>query len=220
VKRNLKFWTRYAWECAGVTLALAAVLSVIAVVGAEGLDLRTFAAVVPYYLCVGAVFCVLMVNPGTHSLYMPLLLSMGETRRNVLLGFHYFRALMIAATLALCALIWLVAPGEASGMGLRSLPTLFCVLLAASNLGSILGTLFTKWKWLGTVIIIVICGFAGGTMGFAGVSMGEGVAVAKTMELAAYLTATPWPLAAAALASLGLDAAFHWALLRRQEVKL
>ena len=72
----------------------------------------------------------------------------------------------------------------------------------------------------GTIIIIVICGFAGGTVGFAGATMADGLAVAKTMELAAYLVTMPWWLAAAVPVSLALDVAFHWMLLRRQEVKL
>ena len=220
MKRNLKFWTRYNWEYTGVTLALTAVLSVITVLGAEGLDLRTFATVVPYFLCIGAVLCILMGNSGTHTLYMPLLLSMGETRRNVLLGFHYFRVLVIAVTVALCAVIWLAVPGEVSAVGLRSIPTILCVLIVVSAIGSIMGTVFTKWKWLGMIIIIVICGFAGGTVGFAGVAMADGLAVAKTVELAAHLVTMPWWLAAAAPVSLALDVAFHWLLLRRQEVKL
>ncbi len=220
MKRNLKFWTRYNWEFTGLMLAIAAVLSVVAVFGAEGLDLRTFATVVPYFLCIGAALCILLSNTGTHTLYMPLLMSMGETRRNVLLGFHYFRALTIAVTVALCAVIWLVVPGEVSSQGLRSIPTILCVLIIASAMGSIMGTVFSKWKWLGTIIIIVICGFAGGTVGFAGATMADGLAVAKTMELAAYLVTMPWWLAAAAPVSLALDVAFHWMLLRRQEVKL
>ena len=220
MKRNLKFWTRYTWECTGMVLAVTAVLAVIAAFGAEGLDLRALATVVPYFLCIGAVFCIMVGNSGTQTLYVPLLLSMGETRRNVLLGFHYFRALTIAVTVALCALIWLVVPGEVSAVGLRSIPTILCILIIVSAIGSIMGTVFSKWKWLGTIIIIVICGFAGGTAGFAGVTMADGLAVAKTVELSAYLVTTPWWLAAAVPAALAVDAAFHWMLLRRQEVKL
>ena len=59
MKRNLKFWTRYTWECTGMVLAVTAVLAVIAAFGAEGLDLRALATVVPYFLCIGAVFCII-----------------------------------------------------------------------------------------------------------------------------------------------------------------
>jgi hypothetical protein len=218
VKRNLRFWTRYTWECTGLVLCVTVVLAALCAFSEENLDVRTFATATPYFLCVSTVFCILMGNSGTHTLYVPLLLSMGETRKNVLAGFLYFRGLIIAVTTALCALIWLAAPGEASAVGLRSIPTILCVLLTCSNLGSIMGTLFVKWKWAGMIVIIIICGVGGGLVGFA--SAAGGVLLTNALELAVYLAATPWWLAAVAAVSLGLDLGFQWLLLRRREVKL
>lgn len=218
MKRNLRFWTRYTWECTGLVLCVTVVLAALCAFSEENLDVRTFATATPYFLCVSAVFCILMGNSGTHTLYVPLLLSMGETRKNVLAGFLYFRGLIIAVTTALCALIWLAAPGEASAVGLRSIPTILCVLLTCSNLGSIMGTLFVKWKWAGMIVIIIICGVGGGLVGFA--SAAGGVLLTNALELAVYLAATPWWLAAVAAVSLGLDLGFQWLLLRRREVKL
>lgn len=218
MKRNLRFWTRYTWECTGLVLCVTVVLAALCAFSEENLDVRTFATATPYFLCVSTVFCILMGNSGTHTLYVPLLLSMGETRKNVLAGFLYFRGLIIAVTTALCALIWLAAPGEASAVGLRSIPTILCVLVTCSNLGSIMGTLFVKWKWAGMIMIIIICGVGGGLVGFA--SAAGGVLLTNALELAVYLAATPWWLAAAAAVSLGLDLGFQWLLLRRREVKL
>ena len=218
MKRNLRFWTRYTWECTGLVLCVTVVLAALCAFSEENLDVRTFATATPYFLCVSTVFCILMGNSGTHTLYVPLLLSMGETRKNVLAGFLYFRGLIIAVTTALCALIWLAAPGEASAVGLRSIPTILCVLLTCSNLGSIMGTLFVTWKWAGMIVIIIICGVGGGLVGFA--SAAGGVLLTNALELAVYLAATPWWLAAVAAVSLGLDLGFQWLLLRRREVKL
>ncbi len=218
MKRNLKFWTRYTWESSGVVLVTAAVLAVISLFGAEGLDFAVFAAIVPYYLCIAAVFIMMMLNSGSQTLYVPLLLSMGETRRNVLLGFHYYRVLIIAVTAALCALIWLLAPGEVSAIGLRSIPTILCVLLIASALGSIMGTVLVRWKWAGMVLIILLCGVAGGTVGFAGAT--GGFDAAQIIKIVSYLEMLPWWLMAAVPASLALDAGFQWLILRRQEVRL
>lgn len=220
MKRNLKFWTRFTWESAGSVLVCAAVLAGISLFSADGLDVATFATVVPYYLCVAAIFMMMMLNSGSHSTYVPLLLSMGETRRNVLLGFHYYRVLIIAVTLAACALIWLLAPGEVSSVGLRSIPTLLCVLLIASALGSIMGTVFVKWKWAGTVLIILLCGVAGGTVGFAGAASDKFLDTARMARVLSHFEALPWWLAAAVVVALALDIAFQWLLLRRQEVKL
>lgn len=221
MKRNLKFWTRYTGESAEATLVCTAVLAVIALFGAEGLDVTTFATVVPYFLILSSVFMMLMINTGCQTLYVPLLLSMGETRRNVLLGFHYYRALIIAATMAACSLIWLLVPGEVSAIGLRSLPTLLCVLLIASAVGSIMGTLFVKWRWLGMAVIILLCGVAGGTVGFAGEAAASGkLSIAKTADIVVHLIKLPWWLLAAVPVSLAADILFQWLLLRRQEVKL
>ena len=221
MKRNLRFWSRYTWESAGATLTCAAVLAVISLFGAEGLDFGTFAMVVPYYLVLSSIFMMLMINTGCQTLYVPLLLSMGETRRNVLLGFHYYRALIIAVTMAACAVIWLLAPGEVSAIGLRSIPTILCVLLIAAAVGSVMGTLFVKWRWLSMVIIILICGGAGGVVGFAGEAVASGkMSLAKTVDIVSHLMELPWWLLAAAPVSLGLDILFQWLLLRRQEVKL
>lgn len=220
MKRNLKFWTQYTWESAEATLVCTATLAVIALFGAEGLDVSTFATVVPYFLLISSIFMMLMINTGCHTLYVPLLLSMGETRRNVLMGFHYYRALIVAVTMATCVLIWLLAPGEVSAIGLRSLPTLLCVLLIASAVGSIMGTLFVKWRWLGMVVIILLCGAAGGTVGFAGAAASDELSIAKTADIAVRLIKLPWWLPAAAAVSLAADILFQWLLLRRREVKL
>jgi len=221
VKRNLKFWTRYTWETAGATLIITAILAVFTLFSAEGLDFQTFATVMPYFLCIASILVMLMINTGSQMLYVPLLLSFGETRRNVLLGFHYFRVLILAVTLAACSLIWLLAPSDASAVGLRSLPTLLCVLLIASAIGSIMGTLFVRWKWLGTILIILLCGLMGGTIGFAGAASADGLeGIATIVELVTHLETLPWWLLAAVPAALAADVLFQWLLLRRQEVKL
>ena len=221
MKRNLKFWTRFTWENMGVELSITAILAVMTVFGGEGLDLARFVVTVPYLLCIAAIFGMIMINSGTQSLYIPLLVSMGETRRNVLMGFHYFRALVIAVTLGLCALIWLAVPGEVSSAGLRSLPTILCALVLASAVGSIMGTVFVKWRWAGMVLIIILCGGMGGVIGITGATAANGgFSYADTLEIVMFLVKFPWWLALAAAAALVLDVAFHWLLLRRQEVRL
>ena len=221
MKRNVKFWTRFTWENMAVELAITGILAVIAVFGAEGLDLARFVVTVPFFLCIAAIFGMVLINTGTQGLYIPLLVSMGETRRNVLLGFHYFRALVIAVTLALCALVWLAVPGEVSSAGLRSIPTILCALVLASAVGSIMGTVFTRWKWLGTILIIILCGGMGGIVGMTGATAANGgFGYADTLELVSFLIRFPWWLALAAAVALVLDVGFHWLLLRRQEVRL
>lgn len=222
MKRNLKFWTRYTFESAEAVLVCTAVLSVLTLFSAEGLDFVTFASAVPYFLIISAIFVMLMINAGSQALYVPLLVSMGETRRNVLLGFQYYRLLVIAVTLAACSLIWLFMPEEVSASSLRSLPTLLCVLLMASAMGGIMGTLWVRWKWVGTICIVIICGAAGAMIGFVGGGGDKMLSVItlRTTGAMSHLEKLPWWLPVAVLGALGADVLFQWLLLRRREVKL
>ncbi len=219
MRRNLRFWTRYTWESVSVELGLVALLAVVSVLGADRLQFQLLASVIPYYLFISAALCVVMINYGCHAIYVPLLLSMGETRRNILLGFHYYRALIIAATVALSAAIWLLVPGEISAAGLGSIPTILAALVLASAIGSLMGTVYSKWKWAGTIALVVIFGGVGGLFGFA-VSGGVRLDLANTLELTGVLQRLPWWLAGAAGAAFLADICFQWLLLRRQEVKL
>lgn len=221
MKRSLKFWTRYTWETASVILGLAAAFSMLALFGAEGLDVILFASVTPYLLCFSAIVVMLLVNIGSQTLYVPLLLSMGELRRSILLGFHYYRVLIITATTLLCALIWLLIPGEASSIGLRSIPTILCVLTLAASAGSILGTLFVKWKWVGLIIVVILSGGAGGMAGYAVTAFFKDLSIiGNPTELVSHLLTPAWWLIAAMPAALAADIAFQWLLLQRREVKL
>ena len=219
MKRNLKFWTRYTWESSSMQLALVAIIAALTAIGAEGLDWGLFASVIPYYLVVTAVFSMILINYSSQLLYVPLLISMGETRRNIFFGFHYYRLLITSVTLFLCALIWLLVPGEVSTIGLRSIPTILALLVISSSLGSLMGTAFGKWKWVASLVIILTAGAAGG---IAGYTFMDEITLEQelTLELAGYLEKLPWWLAAIAVVVLVMDMVFHWSLLRRQEVKL
>lgn len=220
MKRNLRFWTRYTLENAEAVLLCTAVLAVLTLFSAEGLDLAAFVTAVPYFLLISSIFVMMMINAGSQALYMPLLISMGETRRNVMFGFQYYRLLVIAVTLTACSLIWLFVPGEASAAGLRSLPTLLWVLLLASAMGGIIGTLWVRWKWVGTIIILLLCGAAGGVIGIAGAGADKVLSVIRMRTTASYLDKLPWWLPLAVLAVVTADILFQWLLLRRREVKL
>ncbi len=220
MKRNVRFWTRFTGENAGGEMLLVAVLVFITTLGADQMQLEMLASLVPYFLCISAILCIIMINLSCHTLYIPLLLSMGETRRNIFFGFHYYRALIIAVTLAICAIVWALVPCEVSSIGLHSIPTLLTVLVAASAIGSIMGTLFTKWKWVAMILIIVICGGMGGCFGFLFAGGAEKLFTADIAKLVRLFLTLPWWLVLAAVGLFLLDIVFQWLLLRRQEVKL
>lgn len=219
MKRNLKFWTRHTWETAGVELMVVAFFSFITIISNSGLDWSLFFSTVPLFLIVAAVFCIILINSSTQLLYNPLLLSMGETRRNVFFGSCYFRVLVIGVTIALCALMWLVAPNTVSDTGLGSLFNIFSVLVAASSIGNLFGTLYVKWKWVGVMCLALIGGVCGGLGGFL-FSTGIHLEQSGVMKAASLLRKLPWWFSLIAAGLLAADLFFHWMVLRRQEVKL
>ena len=219
MKRNLRFWTRYTWEGMQTVLIVLAVLLVLSAIGASHLELTTLAATVPAYLLLAAGLTTILLNYGTQVVYIPLLISMGETRRNLFLGYHFYRVLIIAVAVGLSALIWALVPGEISRLGLSNIPAILALLVTSASLGSIMGTIYFKWKWAATILLVVVFGICGGIGGFSIAGGGEDVAqlIGKG---AAMLAEFPWWVALGAAAALGADAAFHWVLLRKQEVKL
>ena len=153
-----------------------AILLVISAVGASRLELASLAALAPAYLLLAAGLCIIMLNYGTQVVYIPLLISLGETRRNIFLGYHYYRALIIAVAMGTSALLWALVPGEVSSLGLRNIPSILAVLVTASALGSIIGTIYARWKWVATALLVLVFGAFGGVGGFSIAGGGEDVA--------------------------------------------
>ena len=139
----------------------------------------------------------------------------------LLAGFSAKYGLAVAAL----AVDWQTMPalfGLAASSVLNAMyyiPAILALLVASASLGSILGTIYFKWKWAATILLVVVFGACGGVGGFSIAGGGEDVAqlIGKG---AAMLAEFPWWVALAAAASLGVDAAFQWVLLRKQEVKL
>ena len=219
MKRNLRFWTWYTWEGIQAVVLVLAILLVISAVGASRLELASLAALAPAYLLLAAGLCIIMLNYGTQVVYIPLLISLGETRRNIFLGYHYYRALIIAVAMGTSALLWALVPGEVSSLGLRNIPSILAILIVTSALGSIIGTLYAKWRWVATVLLVMVFGAFGGVGGYSIAGGGEDV-TGLIGKGARAMASFPWWLGVTALLSLAADMAFQWFLLRRQEVKL
>lgn len=218
MKRNLKFWTRHTWASIGLDMVMVAIFSAIAVLTNNGIDWSLFVSAVPLFLIIAAIFGMIIINSSTQMLYTPLLLSMGETRRNVFFGSCYFRVLVIGMTTALCGLIWLITPSEISTTGLGSLLNIFLVLMSASSIGNFVGTLYVKWKWVGVMLLALVGGVGGALGGFLASS---GLVIEKlgVLKAASFLQDMPRWIALVAFGLFAADLFFHWMLLRRQEVK-
>lgn len=225
MKRNLRFWTRFTWEYLEAELIVVGVFLLMSIINSELIwaggmtGILDVLALLPFYLIISAVLCMMMIAPGCQMLYVPLLISCGETRRNIFWGCQYFRFLLIAVTAAVSALVWLLVPCDVSSAGLQCLPLIITGLAIASALGNLVGLVYVRWKWVGVVVIALVFGIFGGVCGWMGSTGGfdfAGLPVVSTVLSNLYL---PWPVVAAAAVLLAADLGCQWLLLRRREVK-
>ena len=226
MRRNLRFWTRYTWEsveveliCVGVFLVLSTLSSEPAWTGSSG-GWADFLALAPFYLIVAAVLSIVMIVPGCQILYIPLLVSHGEPRKNVYWGYQYYRFLLIAVTSAVSGLVWALVPSEISTACLSCLPMIVTGLVIASSFGNLLGSAYVRWKWLGVVVLVLFFGACGGMAGWIGSHGGFDIAEVSVFTLGLTTMVLPWQLIAAAVVLLVIDLSVQWLLLRRREVKL
>ena len=160
--RGLRFWMRYLLETVGIGLLVGIFVLVLMGIGAEGDATAAVLFCIPYYITIGCALSVMMVAFSTHILYIPLVLSMGSTRREAYWGFLLYRLAAAAFPLLVSLILWLVIPGDIARDGLRVLPMLALVLLSVIHFGSLAGLAYQKLKILGIVLLIVICGCVGG----------------------------------------------------------
>jgi hypothetical protein len=202
----------------GIVLAVILVDGLLSLLTVESAQLLALATALSYHLVVVASFVIVVINASCHLAYIPLLLSFGETRKNIFLGFHYFRLLIILATIILCALVWALVPGELSAAGLRSIPIIAVALVFFSSLGSIIGTICVKSRLAGGILLGIFGGICGGVSGT--VLLNNSTQGAAQM-VQSVLSSLNWPLVLTVTAAVFLiNVIFQWLLLRRQEVKL
>ena len=212
MSRNLRYWSKFSLQnlfVPGLFLLIALALAV-----NWSADGPTDLTLLPGMVLAGMLFSFICFGCGIVVLYLPLLVSMGETRRNVLLGYHYYLALSVVMGTALWAvMMWIAGAGEAILSGLVSVMAVQVVVAAA---GSLIGIVYARYKWVGVLMIALLSGGTAGIFSFLVASRGrDGIAL-----IAGFLSPEGlWLLiAAAVLAAVEIAAA--WLHFRRREVKL
>ena len=212
MRRNLRYWSKFSLQnllVPGLCLLFALVLAVNW--SAEG---PTDLTLLPGIALVGMLFSFICFGCGIVVLYLPLLVSMGETRRNVLLGYHYYLALSVVMGTALWAvMMWIAGVGEAILSGLASVIGVQALVAAA---GSLIGIAYARFKWVGVLMIALLSGGTAGIFSFLVASRGrDGIAL-----IAGFLSPEGLWLLIAGLALAAVEIAAAWLHFRRREVKL
>lgn len=167
VMRDVKHWGRIWLESMGITAVLA--LGCLIIVGIRSKDsnletidlIQGLLALYPYYLCLAGAIIILTVTGSCFQIYLPILVSMNSTRKAALRGMLLMIGCLIAGITAVSALIW-VGMDDVAVSGLNILPILSGFLFIESAVVVILGTIFLRWRRLGTLFMIGACMIAAG----------------------------------------------------------
>ena len=216
--RGTRFWLRYYLETMGIGFGVGAVMLILNGLGAGREVLSGVLASTPYYIAMGCALAIMMVCFSTHILYIPLVLSLGSTRREVYLGFLLYRICSALTPLLAALLIWLPLPGEIAESGRALLPTIGLLLLYAVTAGSLMGAVYQKLRVLGLILLVNICGDVGGSVGLL-MSMNE---AGGNLFSQIFGWMDQWSLVGLILGILmaAADLIVTFVLLKRREVKL
>lgn len=200
--RSFRFWRRYALELLGMGLAAALFCLAISALGAQPEALPGVLMCMPYYLSIGCAFALILCCFAIHISYMPLVIAMGSTRREAFWGFLLCRLSVVAAASVLSLLLWLLLPGDIARDGMKLLPLLVWMMLLAASLGSLMGLLYQKWRWLGILVLAILSGVVGAGASMSVMSSSRGTALFSRwlgpLGKWAVLAAVLWLLAASA----------------------
>ena len=160
MSRNLRYWSRFTLQNLMVA-ALFVVLTLVMTVSTEDL---TGLSLLPGMALMGMLFSFLVFGCGVVVLYLPLLVSLGETRRNVALGYHYYLFLTALLGTALWAVLSLAA--GAGQEVLSGVPVVLAIQVIVAMAGSLVGIIYARYKWIGVAMIALLAGGTAGIFSF------------------------------------------------------
>lgn len=216
MKRNIRFWGRYSAEGMIMVFCILAAIEGSSLLFGHGFEtFASFLSELRMLLLIFATVILFFLNNSAQTLYIPLLLSHGETRKTVFIGHTLTKLAICVITVILLAALALLS-GEDGAM--RVLPTQMLILLIFSAFGGILGILLVKCKWIGTLIFLLACGGFGMTIGLLFAFSGRAETLIRILQEVAQCF--PWWLCAVTAVFVLTDLCCQWAVLRRAAVKL
>ena len=213
MRRNLRYWSKFSLQnllVPGLFLLIALALAV-----NWSADGPTDLTLLPGMVLAGTLFSFICFGCGIVVLYLPLLVSMGETRRNVLLGYHYYLILTVLLGTALWAVLSLVA--GAGQEVLPGIPLVLAVQAIVAMAGSLVGIVHARYKWVGVAMIALL---AGGTAGVFSFLLASNIMEENTFLSFDFRLDSMWGFLLAAAAVTALEILLFWLHFRRREVKL
>lgn len=167
MRETIRYWLLTLWQTVQVALWAVLFIGVIFLARVDFSQGGISSYLLPAVITTSAALSQMLCGPGMHILYMPVQLALGETRRNILVGYLAGLVLYALAPAVLCALLLALSPAVPNRLAL-ALGLLLVQLLsgAASNL---LGVIYARWKLIGCFIIGAVSACIGG--GFVSIGM-------------------------------------------------
>lgn len=180
---RLKFWF---WQALQNTLAVLLACSLFSFLmflqtdsGWEGLVI-----LLPIYLLVFGAMMMIALSIGIYKMTVPLVLSFGSTRNEVLVGLQINRLLPTVLITGITTLLCLLFPSSDSLTPDFVLPVGFGLFLLAGGVGSILGAVFTKYGRSATVISVLLFIAVGFGAGFAAAFLDDTASLPRFLSMA------------------------------------
>lgn len=216
----MKLWFRYGLHTFLWSLGVALLYLVIATFSsAFSADISDILIAFPYYVLLGcAMFAVMMTN-SIYILQLPVSLSMGRTRRETLLGIHVMTLTPVCGVILFCLLFCLIVRNDMTRDMLLLLPAAAAALVTTTCVGHCMGCASIRFPKFGKVIsfiaIMIVCGGAGGVMGWIGAS-----GIFPSFEHISFSCIVTVIVFGVMLIMLAVTLPFQRSVLRRYEVKL
>lgn len=163
---RLKYWFKQGFEFFGIILGASLLYGFLMFIQTDsGLD--GLLILLPLYLIMFGALMMMGMSIGIYKMAVPLAISFGSTRNEVLLGLQIFRIIPILLIPALAALLTAVS-GEPATLPLSAVfPLGIGAFLITSALGAVVGVVFTKYGKVATIITVItimLMGFGAGVL--------------------------------------------------------
>lgn len=167
MRETIRYWLLFLWQTAKIALWAVLFIGIIFLARVDFSRMSLSPYLLPTIITASAALPQLICGPGAYTLYMPLQLALGETRRNVFWG--YLTSILVYALppAGVCGALLALSPSVPNRLGLTL--GLLLVQLLSGAFSSILGVLYAKFKIIACFIIGVVSACAGG--GFVTINM-------------------------------------------------
>lgn len=161
---RLRFWVKQGLDSLLMALGASALYILLMSIQTDD-GLAGLLVLAPLYLLLFGGFMTMAFLIGIYKMSVPLALSFGSTRNEVLLGLQIMRLFPIAGIPTLAALLTAVSGEPTSMPAAILLPLGIGFIMIMSALGSVFGVIYTKFGKFATVAAVIsisLGGLAGG----------------------------------------------------------